>query len=731
MNSPKHTASAGVAEATTKPGRHIDQVCDLYELAWQRGERPQISSFLDKADTAYRARLFRELVLVELEYRRNLGECPAVDDYRRDFPEFAEEIEAINLENGTAAFATMVGADDDAVRKPQHAPGERIGPFELVARVGSGGMGEVWKAWDPRLKRPVALKLPRAEALTTADLRRFVRESRAAAQLRYPQIAAVHDVCREGTTIYIIGDFVDGQNLRDYVAAQTPNYQATVELCAGVAEALHHAHEQQIVHRDLKPSNIIVDRSGTPHIIDFGLAKFTDDDGDLTIHGELLGTPAYMSPEQARGNGASVNRTTDVYSLGVVLYEMLTGRCPFIGDRSAVIHQIITCEPEPPRSVNRKIPRDLETICLKALEKEPSRRYATAQEMAVDLRRFARGDAIMARPFGPLKKSCRWVLHHRAITAAAVSLAVIVTTAAAMINSLKDENYKLQGYRLVVIDTEPPGARLAFVPIDERTGEPDQNPAGIIRPPGKSPIETRLKAGNYLIEAVLSADGNNADFAEVRRTIVPSETRSKHQPENAPLTYGDENVQRLEPIRIPRTNDVIKNMIAVRIDDDLRRGNTLLPALLYIDANETTPNGANRKRARPSDDQRFGESMNGWQIPVGKRIPSADEYDAIMKALSDGEPRYTTSGKPAPLDDLYAGAAEWTSTLYDYQKSGQSSYIASLHIMHVLKGYGDSTKLSGIRRTRDGTLIAPPDPRLPYIGFRGVRSGAPRFVAPN
>jgi serine/threonine protein kinase len=299
------------------PGERIDQLCDLFEAKWLSGERPTIPEFVSQVASTEQADLFCALLLVEVEYRRNQGARLSKEEYLREFAQFADRIEAANSQFGGDAFVTS-GAADETVRLRDRQPGSRIGHFELLERLGSGAMGEVWKVWDPRLQRPVAMKLPRADAISEADMHRFLREGRAAAQLRHPQLASVHEVGREGDTVYIVADYVEGENLRQYlqssslVADATTDdsvrrrltYAAIAELCAEVAEALHHAHEQGIVHRDLKPANIIVDSKGRPHVIDFGLAKWANDYRDLTLDGEILGTPAYMSPEQARGKAA-------------------------------------------------------------------------------------------------------------------------------------------------------------------------------------------------------------------------------------------------------------------------------------------------------------------------------------------------------------------------------------------------------------------------------------------
>jgi eukaryotic-like serine/threonine-protein kinase len=319
------------------------------------------------------------------------------------------------------------------------AVGSRVGyagDYQLLAELGRGGMGVVYKARQTSLKRLVALKMILAGAHASEQAAaRFRVEAEAVAQLQHPNIVQIHEIGKHEGHAYFSLEFVEGGSLDKKLAATPMPSRQGAQLVEVLAWAVQAAHEKGIVHRDLKPANVLLATDGTPKITDFGLAKLIREDAGQTGSGLVLGTPSYMAPEQASGKSRQVGPAADVYSLGAILYELLTGRPPFRAETPLdTIMQVVNGDPVPPSRLQPKVPRDLETICLHCLQKDPRRRYASAAALAEDLRRFLDGRPIMARPVGALERGWRWCRRNPALAGAAgVAVAALVAAAALVV----------------------------------------------------------------------------------------------------------------------------------------------------------------------------------------------------------------------------------------------------------------------------------------------------------
>jgi len=453
--------------------RAIDAVCSRFEQQWRAGAAPRMEDYCAQLTGPEFPVLFRELLVLELEYRQRRGEAPALEQYVKRLPRQARLLSDAwpdvqkRVERALAARASRSSMPNSATVAPEDkqasalvaarpspggradsvrtlAPAEKqacapglpqLAGFEVLRELGHGGMGVVYEARQQGLKRIVALKMMLPGGKFSGERRaRFRAEAEAIARLKHPNIVEIYALGEHEGQPYFVLEYCPGGSLTrklDGTPATIAEAARTVEL---LGRAMAVAHERHIVHRDLKPANVLLTAEGTPKVTDFGLAKLLDDDSIQTQSGAVLGTPCYMAPEQA-ANSNKIGPPADVYSLGAILYELLTGRPPFKGATGMeTLLQVMSDEPVSPSALCPRLARDLETICLKCLQKDPGKRYATAGELADDLQRFNEGRPVLARPVGTMVRLWRWCRRNSAV-AALLALAFLLLTSGTAIAS--------------------------------------------------------------------------------------------------------------------------------------------------------------------------------------------------------------------------------------------------------------------------------------------------------
>jgi eukaryotic-like serine/threonine-protein kinase len=421
----------------------LEQIISEQVKEWMSGARPPVKLFLSRHVGLYdQPTALVELINQEIVLRQMRGESPRPEDYLVDFPDLAEPLSRLFEIHGALSIPPELrpAAESDSQTgvtsgpRSEIASAPRIPGYEVQSILGRGGMGIVYLARHQALDRKVALKVLHEVRQNEPEHRaRFEREAAAVAKCQHPNLVQIHEIGEFGGQSYIVLEYVEGQTLARALAGVPQPPRDAAALVETLARAIDHAHTRGVIHRDLKPANVLLTADGQPKITDFGLAKI-DEGTTRTEVGAIMGTLAYMAPEQALGGAAKVGPRADIYALGAILYESLTGRPPFRAESpEMVFHQLIHSDVAAPSRTQSGVPRDLEAICLKCLEKSPARRYASALELADDLRRFQRGDPIRARRIGTLRRFAKWTHRHpwqmtAATTAITAGLAFVVLT---------------------------------------------------------------------------------------------------------------------------------------------------------------------------------------------------------------------------------------------------------------------------------------------------------------
>jgi tetratricopeptide (TPR) repeat protein len=527
------------------------------------------------------------------------------------------------------------GLEDDAVPAlpPSLATIRYFGDYELLEEIARGGMGVVFRARQVSLDREVAVKLLRDGTLANTDeVRRFRGEAAAAAALHHPNIVAIHETGEHEGQQFLSMELIVGRNLAEATQAGPLPAREAARLVEVVAGAVQHAHEHGVLHRDLKPSNVLLDAGGAPHVTDFGFARRMDVDSSLTLSGQVLGTPGYLPPEQAAGRSREVTPASDVYGLGALLYHLITARAPFVGESPAVVlRQVEEQEPVGPRLLNPAVPRDLETLTLKALAKDPARRYRAAEELAAELGRFLRGEPILARPVGPAERLWRWtrrnpVLATLLLVSALLGAAVVGVSVAANVR-LRQEQQRAEQVKqfltevLASPDPTKDGRELKVIDLLERA---------------------RKRAGTELSNQPLVQ-------AEIMSTLGVTYFQLSLYPEAEPLLRGALELYSRElgrgSIRAAEARANVGSLLAwdsrqAEAEKELRNAVVLL------------------RRHQPAAKQELASALS----ELGSCLQVGGQYDAAVRVLEESVALCREVGAPAD-QTLASGVGELSTVL--------------------------------------------------------------------
>ncbi len=496
--------------------------------------------------------------------------------------------------------------------------------FSLIAFLGQGCSGSVWKAFDQQLNRLVAIKVPHPNMHSTADL--FLREARAASRLNHPNIVQILEVGKEQETCFLLSELIDGITLAERLQNKQLTIEESVDLLIEIAQALEYAHSMGIVHRDLKPHNILIGKNGSIKIVDFGLAKdWNDKDATLTQTGSVIGTPAYMSPEQANGGDCKPKSTTDIYSFGVVFFQLLTGDVPFRGNTRIVLFQVLHADPPSPIRMDRNLPLELNTLCLKCLEKDPAERFQTAKELRDELVRFRSGHPIQSKPASNWVIAKKWVARNRRLSGwiASTFLLLITSTLVASIAA-------------VVVTRSWSGERESRLAANsalreaqnqtEEANKQSQANNEIVRS-----LESIFHSTNPLYFLLTSSDGSAAEPPTLNSMLDRSVDRFRSELANQPAVQA-------------KLFDAIAN--AYRATGEFRKSQELLDEATKI---REQSESKNFDRWTLSRDSMVNKFYRGWLEHDRSQFGEAEKF---YRASLDGFPKVDNSEDQLFLADV-------------------------------------------------------------------------------
>jgi eukaryotic-like serine/threonine-protein kinase len=748
----------------------IDAICDEFESSWKSGDRPSLSKYVGTQTDVPLETLVLELIQIDMHYRRKRGETPAPGDYVTQFPDLSEAIQQMAIANEITIEVQQFDLD-------VHGNCRRFGRYELHEQLGQGGFGVVWRAWDTELQRWVALKIARVS--DSPEIRRlFRREAQVMASMNDPSIVRVFDFGIEKDLAYITSELIEGESLAKALEHRLFTPEETLQLVVQIAAGLEHVHEQGILHRDLKPANILLSRDDRVVIADFGLARHSSIDSTIMQPGHLMGTVPYMSPEQVQGH--ALDTGTDIYSLGVILYRLIAGQCPYEGSREEIRHQILTGQPRDPSQLNPQVSPSLSAVCLRAMACDPKRRYASAGELRRDLELLLSGDTVVMpsswmqhRPFE------RLVGNRRALLAGTASLGVLGLGGYLLSRVWPGVTVPVPGGPPddvdvpVTLRTEPPGANLVLHPVNYQTGRVE--PENRIVVAEKTPVEMDLKNGDYLVVAYFD-DGR---FHEVYRHV-----RHPGRNEGLPFAYGhtfsrvEDGRHILPMIRIP-DSDPTEGMSQISGHEAFvlppfyhnERVKRFAVPEFYVDQYEYTQ--GERRDLSPSESNRERYVIDDGDYPLrnvitfdqyvllaemlGKRLltdleyyyvatnggstkypwgntmhPDAATFGSDLRPI--GEPEWDRTQHDPPVYGLCSGVAEWVDTQPLPEIEGFETAIQPMQRNHyVIKGGSEKVLLGDFaiteqdRNPRDA-VVRDRMLWLPGLGCRFARSARPRLA---